>query len=113
VEIFWPSKAWVDDAAQPAITMAVALEALLPTAAPDLLDRKVFIDAYLYAMDPQGVHGKQYDTDFGRIYDLMHLPQRPTNAELSEFVRILYKHKIEDPESDPTEKNDVISAIKM
>jgi len=32
---------------------------------------------------------------------------------LSEFVQILYKHKIEDPESDPTEKNDVISAIKM
>jgi hypothetical protein len=113
VEIFWPSKAWVDDAAQPVVNMptiprADAIEPL-PTPVLDLVNRESFIDNYRLAMDPEGVRGDQYDADFGRIYDLMHPSQLPTSDEINEFVQTLYKYKIQDPQSDPTEMNEMIN----
>ena len=113
VEIFWPSKAWVDDSAQPVVNTPIiprlnAIESL-PAPVLDHVRRETFIDNYRTAMDPAGVRGDQYDTDFGRIYDLLHLPQLPTSDEINEFVQTLYTYKIQDPQSDPTEKNEMIN----
>src|SRR2546428_773273 len=113
VEIFWPSKAWVDDAAQPVVNMPAipGTGAIEPLPAPvhEIENRESFINDYRLAMDPEGVRGDQYDADFGRIYDLLHLSQLPTGDEINEFVQTLYKYKIQDPQSDPTEMKEMIN----
>jgi hypothetical protein len=112
VEIFWPSKAWVDDAAQPVVNMPASpgtsgiKPLLLP--ADNQVDRQSFIDNYRSVMDPKGTQGNKYDADFGRIYDLLHLPQQPTDDEIKEFVQKLYNYRVQDQQSDPTEK-DILS----
>ncbi len=114
VEVFWPSKAWVGEVSQPSISPPAApgnaVGAAPQPGAPPAPDPSDFIESYRSVMDPEGNFGEQFDTDFGRIYELLHLPQTPTSAEIGEFVQTLEKYIVQDPHLNQTEEDNVLSA---
>ncbi len=69
-----------------------------------------FIADYRPIFDREGIYGRIFSRDFGRLYSLMYQPQLPSQAECEEFIKILKKYITRDPHSDPSEKSSILSA---
>ncbi len=137
VGIHWPSKAWVGDIAKEAakklppatngggtgefegergggeFEMGGDPKTAPPPAPVATVDRAAqarFVADYRAVFDTENIYGRRFSRDFGRLYQLMYQPQPPTQAEITEFVKILKKYTTSDPHSDPSEKSNVVSA---
>lgn len=118
VGIHWPSRAWAGDIAKEAakrqqrsqgggegeFEIAGGVSGVSPAA------KARFVAEYRPVMDADGIHGRAFTRDWGRLYQLMYQPLAPTPAQIEEFVKILKKYTIRDPHSDPAEESNIVSA---
>jgi|GEM_PF-284989 len=109
--IYWPSKDHLGEVLaatmrQPLSGGAGIEEWELESNKPEEgLDKTGLIEAYRSAFendDPQ-----TYEADFGRLYDLLTQEQTHTPAEIEEFVSILEKYKVNDPEPEAFESDNL------
>lgn len=74
------------------------------------MDKARFLATYRDAMDPMSEHVDRYEQDFSRLYDLLFQLQRPSTAQIEEFVHILSRYKVDDPHADSLESINVLNA---
>jgi len=107
--IYWPSKDHLGEVLAATLRQPLSggagieeweLESNKPEAG---MDKTGFIEAYRSAFENDGP--QTYEADFGRLYDLLTLPQTPNPSEIEEFVSILEKYKVEDPEPEAFESD--------
>ncbi|GAC1349494.1 MAG: hypothetical protein NVSMB27_23160 [Ktedonobacteraceae bacterium] len=100
VGLSWPSKAWVDIAAEPTNAVSIFNQE----------KKGNFIEAYRPIMDPEQAHKATFDKDFGDLYDYLSEPQ-PTHEEIEKFVNILKDYREIDPHREHIEEDNVIDVM--
>jgi len=72
-----------------------------------------FLEACLSMIDPGSKRGSSSFEDATKIRDILFLSQKPTSADIEEFVRILNRYRTKDPQPEAFETPDVIDAPKL
>ena len=78
----------------------------------DAEDKAQFVEVYRAAMDPRGEHAGSFDQDFARIYEIVFQSPQATSVQVEEFIRILYRYKVDDPDSELFEDINILNALE-